>query len=90
MYANMCGFYLLALPLGVVLAFKMGMGLGGLLVGFLGGVVACLAIILVFVARINWEDEVDKAQILTSCDHEQNEDDEDNRRKEKPLDVVAL
>ncbi|KAG8374799.1 hypothetical protein BUALT_Bualt10G0033200 [Buddleja alternifolia] len=66
MYANICGFYLLALPLGVVLAFKMHLGLGGLLMGFLGGALTCLILLLVFVARINWDDESHKAQILTS------------------------
>ncbi|KAL3647257.1 hypothetical protein CASFOL_008225 [Castilleja foliolosa] len=90
-YANMCGFYLVALPLGAVLAFKTGLGLGGFLMGFLGGLVACLAILLFFVSRINWEDEVDKAQILACRHHEQNvvnEDDEDNQRDKKSL-VVA-
>ncbi|KAI3453562.1 hypothetical protein Pfo_010225 [Paulownia fortunei] len=65
MYANICGFYLLALPLGVVLAFRMHLGLGGLLMGFLAGVISCLLLLLVFVARIDWDDEADRAQILT-------------------------
>ncbi|KAL3647258.1 Protein DETOXIFICATION 56 [Castilleja foliolosa] len=90
MYANMCGFYLVALPLGAVLAFNLGMGLRGFLMGFLGGAMACLAIILVFVARINWEDEVDKAQILACRHHEQNVVDEDDQKDTKSLDVVAL
>ena len=64
MYANLGGFYLIALPLGVVLAFKAALGLGGLLIGFLIGMVVCLALLLVFVARINWEEEVGKAQNL--------------------------
>ncbi|KAL8552639.1 hypothetical protein ACS0TY_001361 [Phlomoides rotata] len=68
-YANICGFYLLALPLGVVLGFKMHMGLGGLLMGFLGGVVACLLLLLVSVAKISWDDESQKAQIFTSSKH---------------------
>lgn len=85
MYANICGFYLLALPLGVVLAFKMHLGLGGLLVGFLGGVVACLVLQLVFVARINWDNESDKAQILTS--HEQ---ELANEHHKNPKDTIAL
>nr|QBM79480.1 MATE50 [Rehmannia glutinosa] len=91
MYANICGFYLLALPLGVVLAFKMGMGLGGLLVGFFGGVVVCLVLLLVFVVRINWEDEADKAQILT-C-HEDSviiSDENEDHRNMKPLDTIVL
>lgn len=66
MYANLGGFYLLALPLGVVLAFKAVLGLGGLLIGFLIGMVACLALSMVFVVRINWDEEADKAQILAS------------------------
>ncbi|KAL6556837.1 hypothetical protein OROHE_006713 [Orobanche hederae] len=84
MYANICGFYVLALPLGVVLAFRMGMGLVGLLVGFLGGVVACLVMLLVFVARIDWGDEIDKALRL-ACREEK----EEEERKPKPLDTFA-
>ncbi|KAJ4712887.1 Protein DETOXIFICATION [Melia azedarach] len=64
MYANVGGFYLLALPLGVVLAFKAALGLSGLLIGFFVGMVACLALVLVFVARINWDEEAGKAQLL--------------------------
>ncbi|XP_050266283.1 protein DETOXIFICATION 56-like [Quercus robur] len=65
-YANLGGFYLLSLPLGV-LAFKAALGLGGMLVGFLVGMVACLVLLLVFVIRIDWDEEVVKAQKL-ACD----------------------
>ncbi|KAM1990308.1 hypothetical protein ACFX15_031580 [Malus domestica] len=65
MYANLGGFDLLALPLGVVLAFKVSLGLSGLLGGFLIGTVACLILLLIFVLRINWE-EACKAQTLAS------------------------
>nr|XP_043607523.1 protein DETOXIFICATION 56 [Erigeron canadensis] len=61
-YANVAGFYLLALPIGVVLAFKVHMGLHGLLIGFIVGVVGCLSLLLVFISRINWTDEAGKAQ----------------------------
>ncbi|KAL5727973.1 Protein DETOXIFICATION 56 [Ranunculus cassubicifolius] len=64
MYANLSGFYLLALPLGVVFAFKVGLKLSGLLLGFLVGVIACLLLLLVFVLRINWIQEAAKAQQL--------------------------
>ncbi|PRQ17982.1 putative multi antimicrobial extrusion protein [Rosa chinensis] len=57
MYANLGGFYLLALPLGVVLAFEVKLGLSGLLIGFLIGMVACLILLLIFVLRINWDEE---------------------------------
>ncbi|KAF2540011.1 hypothetical protein F2Q68_00029793 [Brassica cretica] len=36
MYANLCGFYLLALPLGLSLAFKAKLGAEGFLLGFFG------------------------------------------------------
>lgn len=57
MYANVCGFYVVGLPLGVALAFKMKLGLGGLLLGLLGGIVVCLVLVLVFLARIDWDGE---------------------------------
>ncbi|EXC17839.1 MATE efflux family protein DTX1 [Morus notabilis] len=66
MYANLSGFYLLALPLGVVFAFKVALGLGGLLIGILIGVATCLVLLLVFVFRINWDEEAGKAQRLAS------------------------
>ncbi|KAI8546449.1 hypothetical protein RHMOL_Rhmol07G0118500 [Rhododendron molle] len=79
MYANLGGFYLLALPLGVVLAFKVRLGLGGLLGGFLVGMVGCLVLLLVFVARINWDEEARKAQILSCKVKETVDEDGDNK-----------
>ncbi|CAN0841821.1 Protein DETOXIFICATION 56 [Linum grandiflorum] len=67
MYANVGGFYLVALPLGVALAFKVGLGLSGLLIGFLAGLTACLALLLFFIARLDWEVEAFKAQKLACC-----------------------
>ncbi|XVE64972.1 hypothetical protein DITRI_Ditri07aG0144700 [Diplodiscus trichospermus] len=66
MYANLGGFYLLALPLGVVLAFKAALGLSGLLLGFFVGMVACLTLLLVMVVRIKWHEEASKARMLAS------------------------
>ncbi|KAK2996515.1 hypothetical protein RJ639_025166 [Escallonia herrerae] len=63
-YTNLAGFYLLALPLGVILAFKVHLGLGGLLTGFLVGAIACLVLLVVSVARIDWVEEAGKAQVL--------------------------
>ncbi|GFZ06941.1 MATE efflux family protein [Actinidia rufa] len=65
MYANLGGFYLMALPFSVILAFKVSLGLSGLLVGFFIGMVACLVLLLVFVAKIDWVKEAREAQILT-------------------------
>ncbi|XP_047325029.1 protein DETOXIFICATION 56-like [Impatiens glandulifera] len=71
MYSNLGGFYLLALPIAVVLAFKVKIGLGGLLLGFLVGMVACLVLLLVFVARIDWSQEAVKAQRLAGDGNQQ-------------------
>ncbi|KAJ4848301.1 Protein DETOXIFICATION 56 [Turnera subulata] len=71
MYANLAGFYLLALPVAVLLAFKAGLRLSGLLTGFLIGMSACLILIVVFVIRIKWEVEADKAQRLASSSQEE-------------------
>ncbi|CAH8315565.1 unnamed protein product [Eruca vesicaria subsp. sativa] len=79
MYANLGGFYLLALPLGASLAFKAKLGVEGFLIGFLGGVFVCLLILLIFIARIDWEKEAGKAKILT-CSTEEEESPQDSRQ----------
>ncbi|RVW50707.1 Protein detoxification 56 [Vitis vinifera] len=79
MYANLGGFYLVALPLGVVFAFKAGLGLGGLLIGLLVGVVVCLALLLVFIFRIDWAEAAGKAQILACREQEIAKEDENHR-----------
>ncbi|KAK8480955.1 hypothetical protein V6N12_021173 [Hibiscus sabdariffa] len=66
MYANLGGFYLFALPLGVVLAFKAALGLSGLLLGFLLGMATCLALLLIMVVKIRWHEEAGKAHTLAS------------------------
>lgn len=69
MYANLGGFYFLALPLGVVFAFKLSLGLFGLFIGLITGIVTCLSLLVIFIARINWEEEASKAQALASNEH---------------------
>ncbi|KAK4746018.1 hypothetical protein SAY87_012330 [Trapa incisa] len=66
MYASLGGFYLVALPLGVVLAFMARLELGGLLVGFFVGTLVCLGLLAVFIAGINWDKEAYKARVLAS------------------------
>ncbi|CAN1186119.1 Protein DETOXIFICATION 56 [Linum perenne] len=78
MYANVGGFYLVALPLGVALAFKVGLGLSGLLIGFLVGLTACLMLLLFFIARLDWKVEALKAQKLTCQSPEPVEDRQDD------------
>lgn len=91
MYANLGGFYLLALPLGVILAFKVAQGLLGLLIGFLIGIVVCLGLLIAFVVRINWEEEASKAQVRASvaC-HVPEHTDEGNQKTRDTVDHVKL
>ncbi|CAN6466525.1 unnamed protein product [Victoria cruziana] len=65
-YADIGGFYFLALPLGVVLAFKVGLGLVGLLLGFLIGVGACFLFLVALVLRVDWVAQAGCAQDLAS------------------------
>lgn len=79
MYANLGGFYLLALPLSVILAFKVHLGLDGLLMGFLVGIFVCLVLLAVFVSRIDWVVEAEKAQKLSCCVEEAVNEDGDGK-----------
>ncbi|GAV70368.1 MatE domain-containing protein [Cephalotus follicularis] len=83
MYANLCGFYLLALPLSVVLGFKAGLGLVGLLIGFLMGLIVCLMLLVVFITRIDWDKEAGKAQILACKEQEVAKEDGNHKYMEK-------
>ncbi|ESQ55073.1 hypothetical protein EUTSA_v10025023mg [Eutrema salsugineum] len=79
MYANLGGFYLIALPLGASLAFKAKLGLEGFLIGFLVGASVCFSVLLIFIARLDWEKEAGKAQILT-CSREEEETSQGSRQ----------
>ncbi|PWA93538.1 Multi antimicrobial extrusion protein [Artemisia annua] len=65
-YASIGGFYIIALPLGVFLAFKVHLGVNGLLIGFLAGVSTCVMLLLGFISRINWSEEARNAQRLAA------------------------
>ncbi|XP_065020645.1 protein DETOXIFICATION 56-like [Musa acuminata AAA Group] len=64
MYASVGGFYLVALPLAVVMGFTAQLGLGGLLLGFLVGTLASAVLLVVFVACIDWDEEAGNARRL--------------------------
>ncbi|KAJ0970996.1 hypothetical protein J5N97_018955 [Dioscorea zingiberensis] len=66
MYASLGGFYLVALPLSLLFSFRVGMGLAGLLLGFLFGGATSLLLLLVFIALIDWADESEKAHKLAN------------------------
>lgn len=74
-YANVTGFYLLALPAGAILTFNFHLGIVGILIGYLVGTISCLIMLQFFILRINWDEEAIKATILNSTagkieDHE--------------------
>lgn len=89
MYANMTGFYLLALPIGIVLAFKNHLGLAGLLTGFIVGSMSSFILLFVFIVRIHWDEEARKARMLTSMSPEILHDD-DFRNSSARFNDVAL
>ncbi|RWW00507.1 hypothetical protein BHE74_00001029 [Ensete ventricosum] len=64
MYASVGGFYLVALPLAVVMGFTAKLGLGGLLLGFLVGTLTSAVLLVVFVACIDWDEEARNARSL--------------------------
>ncbi|KAJ6804551.1 protein DETOXIFICATION 56 [Iris pallida] len=51
------GFYFVGLPLSIVLAFKLELGLSGLLLGFAVGCATSTALLCVLIARIDWDGE---------------------------------
>lgn len=65
MYASLGGFYLVALPLAVAMGFTTRLGLCGLLLGFLVGAMVTASLLVVFVCRIDWNEEANKAGHLT-------------------------
>ncbi|KAI5655614.1 hypothetical protein M9H77_32801 [Catharanthus roseus] len=88
MYANLTGFYLLALPVGVILAFKLHLGLAGMLIGFVVGSMSCLILLLVFIMRIDWDEEASKARIRTSMPEEVDHNDyKDEKNSVVPNDI---
>lgn len=64
-YSNLCGLYLLGLPLGTFLAFKFHLGFKGLLLGFVAGPLVCLSLLVVCIARTDWVEEAGNAQNRT-------------------------
>jgi MATE family multidrug resistance protein len=73
-YAVVAGFYLVALPAGVALGFKARLGLEGLLVGFLVGAAASLAVLVAVIVCMDWEAEADKARKRAGADDDDSKD----------------
>ncbi|CAM0144552.1 unnamed protein product [Urochloa decumbens] len=79
MYAVVAGFYVLALPAGVLLAFKARLGLRGLLAGFIVGAAASLAVLVAVILRMDWTAEAQKAhKRCTAHEHQQHQEEDDD------------
>ncbi|KAM0946690.1 putative multi antimicrobial extrusion protein [Dioscorea sansibarensis] len=72
------GFYVVGLPLAVVLCFKVGIGVEGLLLGFMGGCVSGFGLLCVVVARLDWVGEAEKAALFASVCTSRREDAQGN------------
>ena len=67
-YINLCGYYILALPLGSLLGFKFHWGLQGLWTGLTVGIVMCSFVLLVLILRMDWKREEERAKALVAVD----------------------
>ena len=63
---NLCGYYILALPLGGFLAFQIALGLTGLWLGLTSGLFAVSIVFMLIIYRIQWEREAEKAEALAN------------------------
>ncbi|CAM0910309.1 unnamed protein product [Alopecurus aequalis] len=65
-HVNLGAFYLVGMPVAVLLAFGLGVGFVGLWVGLLAAQVCCAALMLCVVGSTDWEAQARRAQALTS------------------------
>ncbi|CAN6207484.1 unnamed protein product [Urochloa humidicola] len=66
-HVNLGAFYLVGMPVAVLLAFGLGVGFVGLWVGLLAAQVCCAGLMLCAVGSTDWEAQARRAQELTSC-----------------------
>ncbi|KAF3793541.1 DETOXIFICATION 41 protein [Nymphaea thermarum] len=60
-YVNLTTYYIIGLPIGLVLGFKEGLGVSGIWWGMIMGVGLQTLTLIVLTLRTNWEKEVEKA-----------------------------
>ncbi|KAK1421418.1 hypothetical protein QVD17_23734 [Tagetes erecta] len=73
---NLGCFYLVGMPVAVVLGFFMGFDFKGLWLGMLAAQMSCVVTMLLVLWRTDWEFEADRAKVLTlsgdGCDDNKN------------------
>ncbi|KAA3456093.1 protein DETOXIFICATION 41-like isoform X1 [Gossypium australe] len=60
-YVNLTTYYIIGLPIGCVLGFKVGLGVEGIWWGMVVGVLLQTITLIILTARTNWDLEVEKA-----------------------------
>ncbi|TYH00844.1 hypothetical protein ES288_A09G009600v1 [Gossypium darwinii] len=60
-YVNLTTYYIIGLPIGCVLGFKLGLGVEGIWWGMVVGVLLQTITLIILTARTNWDLEVEKA-----------------------------
>ncbi|KAJ0243101.1 Protein DETOXIFICATION 50 [Hirschfeldia incana] len=65
---NMAAFYVIGMPLGMVMTFWFGFGFKGLWLGMLAAQIVCVCGMMVVTCRTNWELEAARARELTAVD----------------------
>ncbi|KAL8191786.1 hypothetical protein R6Q57_028517 [Mikania cordata] len=73
-YVNVGCYYVIGVPLGALLAFKLNLGAMGIWLGMIGGTTLQTLILLWVTFRTDWNKEVEKAKDrLTQWDHKKKE-----------------
>ncbi|CAN7122492.1 unnamed protein product [Brassica rapa subsp. narinosa] len=65
---NMAAFYVVGMPMGMVMTFWFGFGFKGLWLGMLAAQIVCVSGMMVATCRTNWEVEAARARELTAVD----------------------
>ncbi|GLT58084.1 hypothetical protein SLA2020_310060 [Shorea laevis] len=61
-YVNVGCYYIIGLPLGIVLGFTLNLGVEGIWSGMIGGIVLQTIILIIITARTKWEREAEQAE----------------------------
>ncbi|CAH8373250.1 unnamed protein product [Eruca vesicaria subsp. sativa] len=74
---NLAAFYVVGMPMGIVITFWFGFGFKGLWLGMLAAQIACVIGMMVVTCRTNWQLEAARARELTALDCVRGSDDKD-------------
>ncbi|KAK9149358.1 hypothetical protein Scep_008115 [Stephania cephalantha] len=73
-HVNLGAFYLVGMPVALLLGFGLGVGFSGLWLGLLSAQVCCAGLMLYVVGTTDWEVQAQRAQMLTCAEREQEAD----------------